>query len=347
MKKVLTVLLFSISLLLSGCGDSEGESKLETQQMLDSANYAGVIAKLEGGASSTSDFIALGAAYMGKAGLSLADIVSAMSSDDSNGDDGFGTFVSSIADKSTSTALSDLGKANDNYKQILGDKCRDENITLSDSQQDICLYIALANTTKAAVVIDTIAQDVSALSSDNNSSDDKLTASSCAMQYAFDGGSIVNVDGNCTIVEDGNVTFSLLEKTYTKLTVDVNSTSYYYLMSDANQTILTDGFCSADSFTPRVDDYNVTTIPTQHACPINEDKDAEELTTAGTLVNVLNNGIGSMGGASSSDDIQSDIDEFKCDILDGNYNEFSGCNVDITQEITEEEMIAYLNRENG
>jgi len=351
MKKVLLVLLFSISLILNGCGDSEGESQLETQQMLDQADYAGVIAKLEGKASTSEEFIALGAAYMGKAGLSLADIVSAMaSSDDSNqNSDGFGGFVGSIAGKSTPSALKDLGRANSNYKQILGERCRDNNATLSDSQKDICLYIALANTTRAAVAIDTLAEDVSKISDDNNGSDDKLTASTCAMQYASDGASDANVDANCTISPEGNVTFSVLEKTYDKFTVAVNGANYYYLMNDSNRTILTKGFCSADSFTPRVDIYNATL----NACPINEDKDAEELTAVGILTTVLNDGIDSIGGAAASDDISSDINEFKCDILGGNYDEFNGCRdsnfhvVDTTQEISEQQIINYLNRENS
>jgi hypothetical protein len=355
MKKVLLMLFLSISLMFSGCGDSEGESRLETQQMLDRADYAGVIAKLEGKASSSEEFIALGAAYMGKAGLSLADIVSAMSSnDDSNQDDsGFGTFIDKISNKSTSTALADLGSANQNYKQVLGERCRDSNNTLSDSQKDICLYIALANTTRAAVAIDTLAEDVSKISEDSNGSDDKLTASTCAMQYASDGASVAHVDANCTITPDGNVTFSILEKTYDKFSVSVNGADYYYLMNDTNRTVLTKGFCRADSFTPRVDDYNATANPAHYACPINEDKDAEELTAVGLLTTVLNEGIDSIGGAAASDDISGDINEFKCDILGGNYDEFNGCrdsnftSIDTTQEISEQQIIDYLNRENG
>ena len=319
--------------------------------MLDEGDYATVISRLEGSASSSEDYIALGAAYMGKAGLSLGDIVSAMASeDDSNqNDDGFGTFVDNIASKSTPTALGDLGKANENYKEILGEKCKDENLTLSDSQKDICLYIALANTTRAAVTIDVLADDVSKIADDTNGSDDKLTASTCAMQYAFDGANDTNIDASCSVTSDGNVTFSTLGKTYDKFTVAVNGSDYYYLMNDTNNTILTDGFCSADSFTPRVDDYNATL----NACPINEDKDAEEFTAVGILTTVLNDGIDSIGGAAASDDITADIDEFKCDILGGTYDEFSGCidsnstEIDTTQEISEQQIIDYLNRENG
>jgi len=356
LKKILAVVLVSMSLLLSGCGESEGELHLEIQQMLDQGNYAGVISRLEGQASSSEEFIALGAAYMGKAGLSLSDIVSAMASDDDSNqnDDGFGSFVGSISSKSTPSALNDLGKANSNYKQILGERCRDKNATLSDSQKDICLYIALANTTRAAVAIGTLAQDVSKISDDSNGSDDKLTASTCAMQYASDGASDANVDAACRVATDGNVTFTVLEKTYDTFTVEVNATKYHYLMNDTNRTILTKGFCSSDSFTPRVDDYNATANPAHYACPINEEKGAEELTAVNLLTTVLNEGIDSIGGAAASDDISSDIDEFKCDILGGDYNEFNGCkdsithqDINTTQEISEQQIIDYLNRANS
>jgi len=349
MKNILVASLFSISLIFNGCGDSEGEAQLEIQQMLDNADYRGVISKLEGSASSSEDYIALGAAYMGKAGLSLGDIVSAMASeDDSNNDDGFGSFVEKISNKSNSTAIVDLGKANINYKEIVGDQCKDENLTLSDSQKDICLYITLANTSRAAVTIDALADDVSKIAEDG-SSDEKLTASTCAMQYAFNGTS-----SDCTITDSDDVNFTMTGRIYTPLVVRVNAdidspkSEYHYLMSDANRTVLTKGFCALDSFTPRVDDYSSSL----YACPINEDKDEDELTAVGLLTTVLNDGIDSIGGAASSDDITADIDEFKCDILGGNYDEFNGCNdangtVNTSQEISEQQIIDYLNRENN
>lgn len=346
-KVVLIILFLSVSLVFSGCGESEGESRLETQQMLDEGNYAGVISKLEGNANSNEDYIALGAAYMGKAGFSLADIVSAISSS-SEDDDAFAGFVISVADQRNSNAITDLDTSTSYYQKVVQNRCLDTNATLSDSQKDVCLYIGLAHTTTAAVALNHIAGDVSTFGSENNGTDNKLQASTCAMQYALDGGSDTNVDASCTVTPDSNVTFTILEKDYNKFTVDVNATSFYYLMNENNQTVLTDGFCSETDFATRVDDYNASL----HACPINEDKDKDELTTAGVLVNVLNEGIGSIGGASTQD-IQGDVDEFKCDILNGTYDEFNGCTdilnnpIDITVDITELDIINYLNNENS
>ena len=124
-------------------------------------------------------------------------------------------------------------------------------------------------------------------------------------------------------------------------------------MSDINgttskQTIITDGYCTADSFSTRVEDYNATADLVLHACPLNEDPVSDELTTVGVLVDILNEGIDSIGAA-VTEDIQVDIDEFKCELVEGVYDENSGvCNgADITQDISEQDIIDYLNAQNG
>lgn len=341
LKKIVITSLLGLSLVLTGCGssDSEGESRLETQQMLDNEDYLGVIAKLEASANSLEDYIALGAAYMGKAGLSLGNIISSLASD-SETDNAFAGFVTSISSSSSSTALSDLDTATTYYQKVVNNACLDVNATLSDSQKDICLYIGLANTSSAAVTIDLIAGDVSIFGDDTAGEDYKLSASTCAMQYSFDRNA-----SDCNVSEDGNITFVDSNRTYTSLIVTVDaeipSSNYYYLMNDTNKTVLTKGYCLLDNFT-RYEDMNATAG--LYVCPINERPNSEELTTAGVLVDVLNNGIGSMSGA-SSDETQGDIDEFKCEILGGVYNG-SNCNVSLDTNVTEPDMINYLNNQN-
>ena len=340
-KKILMSSFFAAALFLSGCGDSEGEDNLAIQQMLDDGNYVGVITALENSANSNDDYIALGAAYMGKAGVSLTNIVSAMASSDDTSDDGFASFVNSIAGISTPTALTDLGKSADNYKMVVGD-CLDSN--LSDSAKDICLYIGLGATTRTAVTIDNLVGDISTFA-DDTVADNQLTASVCAMAYALNG----TDDGTCAFTPSADVNFTVINKVYTPLVVtvnaDINSTAYYYLMTATNQTVLTNGYCTATNFATRVADYNNTTAP--YACPINEDPTSDELTASGVLVDILNEGMDAIGAA-VTDDIQADVDEFKCEILGGTYDEFSGCSgADITQDISEQNIIDYLNTQNG
>jgi hypothetical protein len=347
-KKILTVSVVSAVLLFNGCGDSSsaGESRLETQQMLDNADYVGVIAKLESIASSYEEYITLGAAYMGKAGLSLSDIISAISADN-NSSDSFSGFVGSIASRSSSTAITDLNKAKVYYKEVVGEKCTDVNATLDDSQKDICLYIGLSSTSQAAVSIDLLVGDINAFGNDSAGPDNKLTASTCAMQYAFDG-TYSTADCNLTLV-DTNITFVDTNRTYTPLTfvaiADLNATPYYYLMTDKNTTALTKGFCTLDDFTTRGDEYNVTANPALYACPVNEDKNVEEITSLGILTTVLNDGIASTGAA-ASEETQADVDEFKCNVLGGIYNK-PICTVPLTNIISEQDVINYLTTQNN
>jgi len=341
MKKIVISALCSVMLLLSGCGDSEGESQLSIQQMLDKGDYTGVIAALEDNAKSNDDYIALGAAYMGKAGVSLSEIVSAMASNSDASDDGFASFVNSIAKISTPSALTDLGKSADFYKMVVSD-CLESD--LSDSAKDICLYIGLGATTRTAVTIDNLVGDISTFE-DDALSDNKLTASVCAMAYAYDG----TDDGTCTFTQSADVNFTVITKIYTPLVVsvnaDINATEYYYLMTATHQTVLTNGYCTATDFATRVDEYNTITAP--YACPINENPTTDELTASSVLVDILNEGMDAIGAA-VTDDIQEDVDEFKCEILGGTYNSFNGCvGATITDAVSEQNIIDYLNAQNN
>ena len=86
-----------------------------------------------------------------------------------------------------------------------------------------------------------------------------------------------------------------------------------------------------------------------YACPVNEERDAEdELATLDVLVDVLNGGLDSVMGV-ASEDMEEDIDEFKCEILGGSYDEHSGCSngtINLSDEISEQAVIDYLNSQN-
>ncbi len=115
-KRILTISLLSVMLLLSGCGDSEGEDRLETQQMLDDGDFSGVISKVESkSVKDNKDYLVLAAAYMGKAGLSLPDIVNIVASSDDEGDE-FYNLINKFYNRSSYTALSDIEKSGNYYK---------------------------------------------------------------------------------------------------------------------------------------------------------------------------------------------------------------------------------------
>jgi len=343
-KKLLVTSLLGLSLMMSGCGDTEGEDRLETQQMLDAGNFTGVISKLEGRASTKDEYLSLGAAYMGKAGLSLTNIITSMVSSVGSGDSAFAGFVTGISSSSSISALPDLSKAIDYYTNVVGAACLNPNATLTNSQKDICLYIGLASTSSAAVTIDLITGDIATFGDSTAQKDEKLTASICALGYAFDG----NETTDCSVIRDVNVTFLESGKTYRSVLMSVvggSGSQYGYLINDNNQTVLTKNYCENTSFSTRTStDTYVVGAPAQHACPINESSSAEEFTTAGVLVDVLNDGIGAIGGA-ATEETQGDIDEFKCEILGGHYN-YDSCDVSLDNNVTEQNIIDYLNSQN-
>jgi len=341
MKKIVITALLGLSLTLTGCGssDSEGESQLETQQMLDNGDYAAVIAKLESTASSTSDYLSLAAAYMGKAGFSLSSIIGIVASSADSGEDStFASFIENSKESSNSRSLGDLSTAVEYYQNVLGNKCLDENATLSGAESDLCLYVGLSKITQTSVAIGYIAGNVAILN-DNNGSDDKLTASLCAMQYAFDGDTTANSD--CNISAESNVTFTQSGKTYGNINIIVenNQTFEYLITGSANprSTVLTNGLCTLTDFSTRVDDINDTAY---HTCPIDETNTTVETTTEAILVDALNDGTDTIGNA-VSDDVKADIDQFKLDVLTAN-----GRQNDSNKTITVEDIIKYLEDNN-
>ena len=339
-KKIITISSIAMAFMFSACGgNSAGESRLETQSMLDDANYDGVISKLANSKnSSNEDNLALGAAYMGRAGLSLSDLIVVVSDSGNSNDNAFGAFISSIdnATKDSKTPLLDLQKATDSYTNVVGDRCNDNNI--SDSDKDLCIFKGLSQVMATATTFSYIADDISSVF-DNNGTDDKLTASTCAMQYAIDS----NSDTLCTINSlDNNLTFES-GLSYREIEVTTNGNAFKYLLTDRS-TVITKGYCSLESFSTRTEDKN----DAYYICPVNEDANATELTTSSILVDALNNGVDSISGASNDEDMKNSVDEFKCDVLNGIYDANNNtCSVDTKQEIKEEAIIDYLNNQNG
>ena len=335
LKNILVTSLATFTLLMSGCGgDSEGESILETQQLLDQGNFSGVIAKLDSSASSDDDYLALGAAYMGKAGFTLPDVVDALTSSTTLGEgEAFASYVKAvIGDEPSPSAFSDLEKANISYTKVVGSLCLAGTKKLSSSEQDVCLYVGLALTTQAATTISLLTDNLGTFGT--GEIDPKLQASACAMQYVLDPS---KVDGACAVSPKSNVTFSESQKTYGRIEVAVNGTLNDFLLTNNNTaTILTVGYCSNNSFETRQDEKKFGYFP----CPINEAVGENDVTTGGVLVETLNDGLDLVDTMAPSD-MKDDVDEFKCEILGGYFNGYS-CSVG--GNITEQVVIDYLTK---
>lgn len=357
-RKLLATSLVATALIFSGCGDDEGESRLETQQMLDDGDFKGVIARLETNSTSNinsnDNYLALAAAYMGKGGYTLLDIVGSMIEDEDGNSEEDEDIIASLAENATFSSTLDLEKAEMYYTKVVGENtCNESNLT--SSQEDMCLFVGLSAITKAASTVKLLVGDISSFGSDDASEDYKLTATGCAMQFAFDNNMSATSEKCNIVVDKPDVTFTLIGKTYTPLTIDVKSESasnkYYYLMTQQDditktrQTTLTSGYCTNDNFSTRTDDYSSSL----YACPINENPDTNDTTSIDVLVDALNGGIDSVANIGSDDednDMKSSIDEFKCDVLGGDYDNNS-CSEDLEKEVEEQAVIDYLNNQNG
>jgi hypothetical protein len=336
-KNILSISLLSAMLLLSGCGEeSEGEAQLDTQQMLDEGNFAGVITKLESSADSSADFLALGAAYMGKAGLAMPSLIEIIDNSSDSSDNAFGTFIQDVDKKKSATALNDLEKASAYYKRVIGDVCDEtQSASLNSESKDICLFLGLSQTLKAATTITYIADDVTNFAVSGAESDPKLTASTCAMQYAADKNAIII----CTVQPEGNFTFAN-GRTYEEVAMTTNGETFNYLVTGIT-TVITNGFCPLDDFSKRV---NISTSD-YHVCPLAETNTSTELTTADVLVQALNDGTDSIG-VTSNKDMQDSVDEFKCEVLGGTYYGENSCSENLAQDVTNDQVINYLNKNN-
>jgi hypothetical protein len=329
LKKIVSVAVFAAVLMFSGCsGDGDGESRLDAQNELDKGNYEKVISMLEPTDASTTpeEYNLLASAYMGKAGFTLADIVQLMDESSDSNSDGFAAFSSSIAKAKSSTALQDLDKASDYYDMVLGSKtCTD--ISLTSTQKDICFFKGLSALVKTGTTLSYLG-DLTNFGS-GEGSDDKLTASTCAMNYALDG---TYDNTKCTLTTGSDVTFTVTEKTYNAFSMSVNGTPYYYLQTigkTPDSTIITDGYCKVD-FTSCATPNNTDC----YACPVNQTKGEEDIAITTVLLDLLNNDVDAIGAA-GGDDTTQDVEEFKRDVggADG--------------VITEQELIDYLEEENN
>jgi len=344
-KRFITATIIAATLMFSACGSGgDGESALETQQLLDNGNFSAVIAKLENSASTQSDYLALASAYMGKAGFSLSSIVgSVLASSNSNESSSFSSYVTTSNTNSNNQSLDDLNTAVSYYQKVVKNKCLDINVTKNSAEKDICLYIGLSKVSQTAVAISYIVGDINVLSDTTNGTDNKLTTSTCAMEYAVRGTS----NAKCSFSSESNVTFTTSNKVYGDINITANGETFEYLITPASgalrSTTITNGFCTLDAFTTRISDKNASSFnaATFHACPLNENNVTNDTTTADILVNALNDGVNSIGSAVSAD-VKAEIDKFKNDVLKSNGRSSTDANTTIAID----DIIAYLNQQN-
>jgi len=327
-----------IFLHLNSCSDAKGEDSLGINYKLDHGDFIGVINQLEEKSIlEVEENTALGAAYMGKAGLSFASLITILIPDEverdtQNEDKSFSNFIKKLDEKTTSSAILDLQTAAEYYLKVLrGKECNSE--FLSEFEQDICLYYGIVNISKAASVLTTITDDITAFDNEEiEGSDPKLSASSCAMLYAFKG----RVQEECIVEEKEPIFFIESARSYTPLKVTVGQNRpFTYLMEvkeNIKRIIVTKDYCNFQTFFSRTKDEN---LPDFYPCPIVETNSVEDITNLTTLVDVLNSGLDSVSFVNVNDEVTDKINEFRENIIS-----------DTTRKINENDILNYLEDNN-
>ncbi len=300
--------ILAIVLFFSGCGgENTNDCKYEVSYALDKGDYDSVIKTLEEqnqscGFSDDEKNLNIAAAYIGKAGLTIVDIVNNMLESDSNGDSDFGSFIKSMSNDNASINLLYFNKAKSFYDKIPGD-CKSINSTSSDIFKDSCFYSGLMQISQSANSISLILggsdevtkwQDSSSLTSgddkNNNQKADSVDATARAIDYSFTG-DINTTNGIATSVEQ-NITFTKNSSNYTyeliKISVgNTNPNIFYKLISNdtPRSPIITDGSCDL-SFKSCDQEDGTTCFP----CPVIDDS-GNAMNTNDQLVDVINNGL--------------------------------------------------------
>lgn len=345
-KNILTILL--LALTLTGCYNIENRTSdsnnTQTTQSNNIPEYQQVINRLEGFASTPEEYFELAEAYMQRSGLSLNEMIQNISDTTKDAQSPFLAFVGSVktSEQTQATSIEDLNKATDYHMIIIGDRCQ-EGADLTDFEKDVCLYKGLAQTMEVANTINAMSDDVSKI---NTQGDAKLQASSCAMQYAFNG----IVEKQCSVSEVGEIRFDESDTTYDRIAVYSNGKEFEYLLHKDEKThtrelIVTDGYCSADNFKSRQSQF---TDASYYPCPVTTQEGKEEITTNNNLITSLNEGTDAiLAVADNYKELAQSVKDFKIEITAVKKGETSQEDQTIIKvEVDMQDMIEYLNEQN-
>ena len=346
MKKIIYSGLVTFGLILTGCGGGSDAAscRFNVQQNLDTGNFNAVITELSNPSSAciaaynTGELqIDLGAAYMGESGFGVSDIISLIGV--KNGAEStYETFIKNVSVKQSNSALTSLEKAINTYTLGLENSgstqssasltglnkaagsgattCQD--LSLTTSQKDICLYIGLANTMLATTSINCLVENIASLFNDNNLTaqniaKEDMQASMCALEFAYRNTTCAQASSitgsEVVFTHDNNST-----RTFRDIAVTINGTSYHRLATLAAEnpgsTFVTKGYCSNDFSNP-----SEQWSPSLYPCPLNKDPNQKDLKVTTLVIDTLNNGLNAVSGALGKDPkLQNDINAYKAEI---------------------------------
>jgi len=353
--KLLSASLLAATVMFSGCGDDKTTCRIDVQKAIDEGRYDSAISDLEGRCATAytqSDLnMNLAAAYMGKSGYGVSDIINMVINSGDNGGDAFTSFLTSVDEKKTANSLPLLTTASDYYAKAIEKPCSAANLRSSDDPRlaNACLYIGFNETIKAANTITYLTGDlnktIESINSDSNSTPNDMRASLDALAWAVDAQYAPKSDTNIS-ASDINISgypFADINVTY-----DENGVSkvFYRLAKSTtrdinNTTVITDGYCDADGNKTACEGIenadgtiNLANLAAAncYACPVVMDAN-NTLGVAQLLVDTLNGGSDTIVAVSGDPAITDSIDKFK--------KEITG---DVNGTVTIKNIIQYLQK---
>lgn len=329
LKGILVSSIVAATLIFSGCGsDSAGADRLKTQNMLDDGNYQGVISKLEPLSSLTSEQrMQLGNAYMGAAGLNLADLTVMLNSSTNTQQSTalVGAYANSESNNDYLNFLDQLRKNAEDHPKVLEylDKAIasfKKVLEKSDKNTNAKLLAALSSAAKSGTSISYLGNIKKLV---ENGADDEIRVSACAMVYVYAN----KVAANCTVEKVSNNPGTSNVYKEIKVTATLNSGNYTgrrLTSSDEAELILSDGYVDGDGSktTDSADGLN-------SANPFGDGN----VTVQEVILNEMNEGFDSLMDI-APDDVKDDIRDFKNE-LDNNPTD---------GVVTSEELADYLTK---
>lgn len=309
MKKYV-LLLSALALLLAvGCGADKNSNEAclyETTMSLDKGNYDAVLA------SSCADSMQKGAAYFGKAGYDVKDVINRFSEAKTTTND-LDTYMNALTGKVTENTLTNIDSAKTEYSTIP---------STSTQYKDAKFYISLVDAVKSLSLIKIVADStglgtLSSCDINSNTVPDDADASSCAL--------LVSAGQSCTTakatyVATGDLsiadqTGAVKAGTYKGLTITATGTATSSCTGVYKKLLYKD---SANplygySVATTTSDSCTATDGTNWPCPIVQNGQPLDLVTA--VDQSITSAISSMGQAlpagTTTTDVQQSITDIK------------------------------------
>lgn len=215
---VLPVLL--LAFLMYGCGnnlfssiaddDSNEACIYETSKNLDAGNYDSVLA------SSCIDSLQKGAAYLGKSGFDVIDVINSLSEAENTSDD-LNTYLKSLVSTVSEDSLGYLESSANAYDEILA---------ASDSYEDAQFYKSIVKSLRSLSLLKLVTDidgDGSLSSCDNNGNGtpDDVDAVACSLIDLLSPGTCTGA----TAVRTGDISIQGKTGTYRGLTLTISGTA--------------------------------------------------------------------------------------------------------------------------